>query len=76
MRDRPHPVPLTEPDEWWGLSPIRRTKLQADAAQIIADEKSLCDLRQALALTHERMALALKGAGQSEFPTGTCVLVL
>jgi predicted DNA binding CopG/RHH family protein len=42
------------------MSPARRRKLQAGAAEIIAHEKSLRDLRQALALTQERMARAAK----------------
>jgi hypothetical protein len=42
------------------MSPVRRRKLQAGAAEIIADEKSLRDLRQALTLTQERIACALK----------------
>jgi predicted DNA binding CopG/RHH family protein len=43
------------------VSPARRTqKTTGEAAEIIAGEKSLRDLRQALALTQERMARALK----------------
>jgi hypothetical protein len=42
------------------MSPARRRKLQARAAETIADEKSLRDLRQALALTEERITRALK----------------
>ena len=42
------------------MSPARRRKLQAGAAEIIADEKSLRDLRQALALTQERITRAPK----------------
>jgi hypothetical protein len=65
LRDRPQLVPLTEPDERWGMSPARRRKLQARAAEIIADEKSLRDLRQALALTEERINARPEGAAQS-----------
>lgn len=45
------------------LSPARRKKVEARAAELIAEEKSLRDLRQALALTQERMAESL-GIGQ------------
>ena len=45
------------------LSPARRKKVQARTAELIEDEKSLCDLRRALALTQEKMAEEL-GIGQ------------
>lgn len=45
------------------LSPARRKKVEARTAELIEDEKSLCDLRRALALTQEKMAEEL-GIGQ------------
>ena len=45
------------------LSPARRKKVEARTAALIEDEKSLCDLRRALALTQEKMAEEL-GIGQ------------
>ena len=45
------------------LSPVRRKKVEARTAELIEDEKSLCDLRRALALTQEKMAEEL-GIGQ------------
>ena len=45
------------------LSPARRKKVDARTAELIEDEKSLCDLRRALALTQEKMAEEL-GIGQ------------
>lgn len=45
------------------LSPARRKKVQARTVELIKDEKSLCDLRRALALTQEKMAEEL-GIGQ------------
>lgn len=45
------------------LRPARRKKIQARAAQLIAEEMSLRDLRQALTLTQERLAETL-GIGQ------------
>lgn len=45
------------------LTPARRRKIQRRAAQLIAEEMSLRDLRQALKLTQERMAESL-GIGQ------------
>ncbi len=45
------------------LSPARRKKVEARTAELIEDEKSLCDLRRALALTQEKMADEL-GIGQ------------
>jgi hypothetical protein len=45
------------------LSPARRKKVEARTAELIEDEKSLCDLRHALALTQEKMAEEL-GIGQ------------
>ena len=45
------------------LTPARRRKVESRAAQLIAEEMSLRDLRQALKLTQERMAEAL-GIGQ------------
>jgi hypothetical protein len=38
------------------LSPVRRKKVEARTAELIEAEKSLCDLRRALALTQEKMA--------------------
>ena len=45
------------------LSPARRKKIDARAAELIADEMSLRELRHALELTQERLAEAL-GIGQ------------
>jgi transcriptional regulator with XRE-family HTH domain len=45
------------------LTPVRRRKIERRAAQLIAEEMSLRDLRQALKLTQERMAKTL-GIGQ------------
>ena len=45
------------------LSPARRKKVETRTAELIEDEKSLCDLRRALALTQEKMAEEL-GIGQ------------
>jgi len=45
------------------LSPARRKRVEARTAELIEDEKSLCDLRRALALTQEKMAEEL-GIGQ------------
>ena len=46
-----------------GLSPTRRKKIAARAAALIAEEKSLHELRQAHKLTQKRMAKML-GIGQ------------
>lgn len=45
------------------LSPSRRKKIEARTAELIAEEKSLRDLRKALSLTQEHMAEVL-GIGQ------------
>jgi DNA-binding XRE family transcriptional regulator len=45
------------------LSPRRRAKIEARAAELIAEEMSLRDLRRALELTQERLAETL-GIGQ------------
>jgi DNA-binding XRE family transcriptional regulator len=45
------------------LSPARRAKVEARAAELIAEEMSLRDLRQAHELTQERMSEVL-GIGQ------------
>ena len=45
------------------LTPARRKKIEGRAAELIAEEMSLRDLRQALKLTQERLAEAL-GIGQ------------
>lgn len=45
------------------LSPARRKKVEARTAELIEEERSLCDLRRAMALTQERMAEKL-GIGQ------------
>ena len=50
------------------LSPARRKKVEARTAELIEDEKSICDLRRALALTQETIAEEL-GIGQDERPT-------
>ncbi|MDF0675054.1 MAG: XRE family transcriptional regulator [Nitrospira sp.] len=46
-----------------GLSPTRRKKIEARATELIGEEMSLRDLRQALTLTQQRMAKTL-GIGQ------------
>ncbi len=46
-----------------GLSPDRRKKIEARAAELIAEELTLHDLRHALALTQESIAETL-GIGQ------------
>lgn len=38
------------------LGPARRKKVEARTAELIEDEKSLCDLRRPMALTQEQMA--------------------
>lgn len=45
------------------LSPSRRKKIEVRTAELIAEEKSLRDLRRALTLTQEHMAEVL-GIGQ------------
>ena len=45
------------------LSPARRKKVEKRTAELIEDERSLCDLRRAMALTQEKMAEEL-GIGQ------------
>jgi DNA-binding XRE family transcriptional regulator len=42
-----------------GLSPVRRKKIEARAAQLVAEEMTLQELRQARKLTQVRMARAL-----------------
>jgi hypothetical protein len=49
------------------LSPARRKKVKARTAELIEDEKSLRDLRRALALTQEKMAEE-PGIGQDGDP--------
>jgi transcriptional regulator with XRE-family HTH domain len=50
-------------DKVKALSPARRKKIEARAAELIAEEMSLRDLRQALKLTQDRIAETL-GIGQ------------
>lgn len=45
------------------MNPSRRKKIEARGAELIAEEMSLRDLRQALTLTQQRMAKTL-GIGQ------------
>ncbi len=47
------------------LSPVRRKKVEARAARLIAEEMSLRDLRRAHKLTQERIAHTL-GIGQDQ----------
>jgi hypothetical protein len=47
------------------LTPARRKRVQARTAELIAEEMSLRDLRQAMALTQERIADEL-GIGQDQ----------
>lgn len=42
-----------------GLSPERQRKIQAMAAELVAEEATLKDLRMAMALTQERLAETL-----------------
>lgn len=50
-------------DKMESLSPSRRKKIEVRTAELIAEEKSLRDLRRALTLTQEHMAEVL-GIGQ------------
>jgi DNA-binding XRE family transcriptional regulator len=50
-------------DKMAALTPARRQKVGAMTAELIAEERSLRDLRKALALTQEHVAEAL-GVGQ------------
>jgi len=54
------PMPVTLDDKMKKLTSARRKKVEARAAQLIAQEMSLCDLRKALSLTQERLAARLK----------------
>lgn len=45
------------------MSPVRQQKIAGITAELVAEEKSLRDLRQALALTQEHLAEVL-GVGQ------------
>ena len=50
-------------DKMAALTPERRQTIEAMTAELVAEEKSLRDLRQALALTQEHVAEVL-GVGQ------------
>ena len=50
-------------DKMAALPPARRQRVEAMTAELAAEERSLRDLRQALALTQEHVAEAL-GVGQ------------
>jgi hypothetical protein len=43
-------------DKMAALAPARRQKVEAMTAELVAEEQSLRDLRQALALTQEHVA--------------------
>jgi transcriptional regulator with XRE-family HTH domain len=47
------------------VSPARRRKIEVRAAQLLAEEMSLCELRRAHKLTQERIAETL-GIGQDQ----------
>jgi len=53
-------MPITLDDKMKKLCAARRKKVDARAAQLIAQEMSLRDLRKALSLTQERVAEMLK----------------
>ena len=53
-------MPITLNDKLKKLSTMRRKKIEARAAQLIAQEMSLRDLRKALSLTQESLAERLK----------------
>jgi DNA-binding XRE family transcriptional regulator len=53
-------MPITLDDKMKKLSPSRRKKVEARAAQLIAQEMSLRDLRKARSLTQERLAERLQ----------------
>ena len=52
-------MPITLKDKMKGLSPVRRKKVTARAAQLIAEEMTIQKLRQARKLTQVRLAKAL-----------------
>jgi DNA-binding XRE family transcriptional regulator len=54
---------ITLKDKMLGLSPERRKKIEARAAQLIAEELTLQELRRARKLTQQRVAKTL-GIGQ------------
>lgn len=56
-------MPKTLEEKLSGVSPARRKRIEARTAELITEERSLRDLRRALALTQERMAEKL-GIGQ------------
>jgi hypothetical protein len=56
-------MPVTLNDVMKGLSPVRRKKIEARAAELITEEFTLQKLRRARKLTQVRMAKAL-GIGQ------------
>ena len=53
-------MPITPDGKMKKLSAARRKKVEPRAAQLIAEEMSLRDLRKALSLTQERVAERLK----------------
>jgi DNA-binding XRE family transcriptional regulator len=52
-------MPITLKDKMKQLSPARRKKIEARAAQLIAEEMTLRELRQARKLTQVKMAKTL-----------------
>src|SRR6204780_320719 len=58
-RRRDIAMPITLKDKMKGLSPAQRRKVEARAAQLIAEEMTLRELRHARKLTQVRMAKAL-----------------
>ena len=70
-------MPITLDDKMKKLSPARRKKVEARAAQLIAQEMSLRDLRKALSLTQELLAERLKVSQDriSRMERGTDLLI-
>src|SRR5881392_2530364 len=52
-------MPITLKDKMKGLSPERRKKIEAHAAQLIAEEMTIQELRRARKITQVRMAKQL-----------------
>ena len=53
------PMPITLKDKMKELSPAQRKKVEARAAELIAEEMTLCELRLARKLTQVKMAKTL-----------------
>lgn len=52
-------MPITLKDKMKGLSPAQRNNVEARAAEMIAEEMTLCELRHARKLTQVKMAKTL-----------------